>query len=61
MLITFPEGVFLSTGCIEGISSDALSCGEQLGDRLLQGLQNIPRHISMLFLDKLSRITLILS
>ncbi|HOU35711.1 MAG TPA: FIST N-terminal domain-containing protein [Candidatus Omnitrophota bacterium] len=56
MLITFPEGVFLTTGDVEGISAmGALAAGEQLGDKLLSGFKNVPRSLALLLFDRLTQ------
>jgi hypothetical protein len=55
MLITFPEGIYFTTGDISNISSTgALAAGEQMGEKLLYGFKNVPRSLSFLLFDKLT-------
>jgi hypothetical protein len=54
-LITFPEGIYFTTGNTKGLSaaSGGTAAGEQLGEQLLYGFRNVPRSLSLLFFDKL--------
>ena len=53
MLITFPEGVYFTTGDINDISSSgALTSGEQMGEKLLYGFKNVPRNLAFLIFDR---------
>ncbi len=55
-LITFPEGVYFTTGDIDNISSsDELVAGQRLGEKLLYGFKNVPRSLGLLFFDKITR------
>jgi hypothetical protein len=56
MLITFPEGIYFTTGDINGIaSSSGTAAGERMGEKLLYGFKNVPRSLSLLLFDGLSQ------
>ncbi|MDD5166358.1 MAG: FIST N-terminal domain-containing protein [Candidatus Omnitrophica bacterium] len=54
MLLCFPDsdGLYFNTACVKDIHEKfALSAGEELGDKLLYGLKNMSRHLSVIFSD----------
>jgi hypothetical protein len=54
MLLGFPdsEGLYFNTACVKDVNEKfALQAGEELGDKLLYGLKNVPRHLSVIFSD----------
>jgi hypothetical protein len=55
MLITFPEGIYFTTGDITGINSTSgIAAGERMGEKLLYGFKNVPRSLSLLLFDGLT-------
>jgi hypothetical protein len=56
MLITFPDGIFFTTGDMSDIlESGGFAAGEKLGEKLLYGFKNVSRCLSLLFFDKLAQ------
>lgn len=54
MLLSLPAGTSCSTACVKEISAKSTTAaGEELGDKLLEGLRNIPRSVSTIFSDGL--------
>lgn len=55
-LLSFPEGVYLNTASVEGISQKGASAaGEELGEKLLYGVKNIRRDLGLIISDGLMR------
>lgn len=55
MLLSFSEDVYVNTACVKEIKTkNALSAGEELGEKLLSGFQGIPRDLSVIFSDGLT-------
>ncbi|MFA6384269.1 MAG: FIST N-terminal domain-containing protein [Candidatus Omnitrophota bacterium] len=56
MLVTFPEGIYLTTGNMAGIAAlGEVIAGEQMGEKLLYGFKSVPRSLSLLFFDELTQ------
>jgi hypothetical protein len=56
MLISLPENAFCHTAFVENINArGGIEAGEELGEKLLHGFQNIPRDLSVIFSDGLMR------
>ena len=56
MLITFPEGIYFTTGDIDKISSsNGITAGERMGEKLLYGFKSVPRSLSLLLFDGLTQ------
>lgn len=54
LLLVFPPGVYLNTAYTKELKSKtALSAGEELGQKLLFGFKEVPRHLSVIFSDGL--------
>jgi hypothetical protein len=54
MLLSFPKGIYFSTAYTKDIKTkNAISSGEELGEKLLYGFKNLPRNLSLIFLDRL--------
>ena len=54
MALGLPEDIYLNASCIENINNkSALVAGEELGEKLLYGFQNVRRDLSIIFSDGL--------
>ncbi|MCU0650889.1 MAG: FIST C-terminal domain-containing protein [Candidatus Omnitrophica bacterium] len=56
-LITFPEGVYFTTGHTNGVSvaNSGIAAGEEMAEQLLYGFKNVPRSTSLLLFDNLAK------
>jgi len=54
MLLGFLKDVYFNTACVKDIKTKTpLSAGQELGEKLLYGLRDIPRDLSIIFSDGL--------
>lgn len=53
MLLKFPEGVHFNTAYAQDVRKRSTLAGEEIGEKLLYGFQDIPRALSIIFSDSL--------
>jgi len=53
LLLKFPEGVHFNTAYTKDVNERSTLAGEEMGEKLLYGFQDIPRALAMIFSDGL--------